>query len=128
MGGGLRWRAGIATVAAAGIGVAACSPNDPPGGESRLSIATGGSGGVYQVYGGGLADVYSEELPDSPTRAETTSASVDNLLLVASGDSDVAFSLADTAIDAVNGDEAFEGPQPLRALPGCPTSWWSTRT
>jgi TRAP-type uncharacterized transport system substrate-binding protein len=33
-----------------------------------LSIATGGSGGVYQVYGGGLADVLSEELPDSPTQ------------------------------------------------------------
>ena len=65
--------------------VAACSPNDPPGGEGRLSIATGGAGGVYQVYGGGLADLLSDELPDSPTTAETTSASVDNLLLVADG-------------------------------------------
>lgn len=26
---------------------AACSTNDPPGGEGRLSIATAGSGGVY---------------------------------------------------------------------------------
>ncbi len=96
--------------------VAACSPNDPPGGEGRLSIATGGSGGVYQVYGGGLADLLSDELPDSPTTAETTSASVDNLVLVAEEESDVAFSLADTAIDAVEGNESFEQPQPLRAL------------
>ncbi len=96
--------------------VAACSPNDPPGGEGRLSIATGGSGGVYQVYGGGLADVLSDELPDSPTTAETTSASVDNLLLVANQDSDIAFTLADTAIDAVEGNESFDGPQPVRAL------------
>ncbi len=96
--------------------VAACSPNDPPGGEGRLSIATGGSGGVYQVYGGGLADLLSDELPDSPTTAETTSASVDNLLLVAGGDSDVGFSLADTAIDAVEGNESFEEPLRLRAL------------
>src|SRR5215218_559700 len=95
---------------------AACSPNDPPGGEGRLSIATGGSGGVYQVYGGGLADVLSDELSDSPTTAETTSASVDNLLLVANGDSDVAFSLADSAIDAVRGQESFDEPLPLRAL------------
>jgi len=116
MGGGLRWTAGLIAVVGAASGVVACSPNDPPGGEGRLSIATGGSGGVYQVYGGGLADVLSDELPDSPTTAETTSASVDNLLLVASGDSDIAFSLADTAIDAINGDEAFDGPQPLRAL------------
>src|SRR5688572_15744911 len=96
--------------------IAACSPNDPPGGEGRLSIATGGAGGVYQVYGGGLADLLSDEMPDSPATAETTSASVDNLLLVANGDSDIAFSLADTAIDAVEGNESFDGPQPLRAL------------
>src|ERR687893_195944 len=90
--------------------VAACSPNDPPGGEGRLSIATGGAGGVYQVYGGGLADLLSDELPDSLTTAETTSASVDNLLLVADGESDIAFSLADTTIDAVEGNESSERP------------------
>jgi TRAP transporter TAXI family solute receptor len=95
---------------------AACSANDPPGGDGRLSIATGGAGGVYQVYGGGLADLLSDELPDSPTTAETTSASVDNLLLVANGDSDIAFSLGDSAIDAVEGRESFGEPKPLRAL------------
>jgi uncharacterized protein len=94
---------------------AACSANDPPGGEGRLSIATGGSGGVYQVYGGGLADLMSDELQE-PTTAETTSASVDNLILVANGDSDVAFSLADSAIDAVQGEESFDDALPLRAL------------
>jgi TRAP transporter TAXI family solute receptor len=116
MGGGLRWGAGLAAVAATAITVAACSPNDPPGGDGRLSIATGGSGGVYQVYGGGLADVLSEKLPDNPTTAETTSASVDNLLLVANGDSDIAFTLADTAVDAVRGTDVFERPLPIRSL------------
>jgi uncharacterized protein len=106
----------LGVLLAVGALVAACSPNDPPGGEGRLSIATGGAGGVYQVYGGGLADLLSDELPDSPTTAETTSASVDNLLLVANGDSDIAFSLADSAIDAVEGNESFAQPQPLRAL------------
>ena len=86
---------------------ASCSLNDPPGGEGRLSIATGGSGGVYQVYGGGVAEMLSENGHD--TTAETTSASVDNLFLVADGDSDVAFSLADTAIDAVKGQDSFDG-------------------
>ena len=56
-------------------------------------------------------------LQRAPTTAETTSASVDNLFLVADGDSDVAFSLADTAIDAVKGQDSFDGePLPLRAL------------
>jgi hypothetical protein len=109
-------RGALGVLLVLGALVAACSPNDPPGGEGRLSIATGGAGGVYQVYGGGLADLLSDELPDSPTTAETTSASVDNLLLVANGDSDVAFSLGDSAIDAVEGNESFEEPKPLRAL------------
>jgi TRAP transporter TAXI family solute receptor len=116
MGGAARAGAGIVAVAAVAAAIAACSPNDPPGGEGRLSIATGGSGGVYQVYGGGLADVLTDELPDAPTTAETTSASVDNLLLVAGGDSDIAFTLGDTAIDAVRGNEAFPRKEPLRAL------------
>jgi TRAP transporter TAXI family solute receptor len=114
--GGARAGAGLVVAVAAAVAIAACSPNDPPGGDGRLSIATGGSGGVYQVYGGGLADVLSDELPDSPTTAETTSASVDNLLLVAEGESDIAFTLGDTAIDAVRGDEAFPRKEPLRAL------------
>jgi TRAP transporter TAXI family solute receptor len=109
-------RGALGVLLVLGALVAACSPNDPPGGEGRLSIATGGAGGVYQVYGGGLADLLSDELPDSPTTAETTSASVDNLLLVANGDSDLAFSLGDSAIDAVEGNESFEEPKPLRAL------------
>ena len=116
MGGRLRAGAGLVAVACSAAAIAACSPNDPPGGEGRLSIATGGSGGVYQVYGGGLAEVLTDELPDSPTTAETTSASVDNLLLVADGESDIAFTLGDTAIDAVRGDEAFPRKEPLRAL------------
>ena len=109
-------RGALAVALVLGALVAACSPNDPPGGEGRLSIATGGAGGVYQVYGGGLADLLSDELPDSPTTAETTSASVDNLLLVANGDSDIAFSLADSTIDAVEGEESFGQPLRLRAL------------
>ena len=109
-------RGALAVLLVLGALVAACSPNDPPGGEGRLSIATGGAGGVYQVYGGGLADLLSDELPDSPTTAETTSASVDNLLLVANGDSDIAFALEDSAIDAVRGQESFGEPLPLKAL------------
>src|ERR1700754_3371280 len=116
MGGAVRRMVAVVAAAALAGGTFACSANDPPGGEDRLSIATGGSGGVYQVYGGGLADVLPDELDGHQTTAETTSASVDNLLLVANGDSDVAFTLGDTAIDAVRGDESFERPEPLRAL------------
>src|SRR5215210_2612477 len=50
-------------------------------------------------------------------RAESTSASVDNMNLIASESSDIAFTLADTAADAVEGREDFEGdPVPAQAL------------
>ena len=49
-------RRAVAAVAVAAMALTGCSADDPPGGEGRLSIATGGSGGVYQVYGGAFAD------------------------------------------------------------------------
>jgi uncharacterized protein len=94
---------------------ASCSTG---GGRARfLSIATGGTGGVYYPYGGGLAKVLNESLPNVRASAEVTAASVDNLKLIRDGRADVAFVLADTLADAVNGRGAFEGrPVPVRSL------------
>lgn len=75
----------------------------------RLSIATGGTGGVYFPLGGGLADLISENLEGYTATAEETNASVDNMNLIGSGDSDIAFVLGDTASDAVTGTGDFEG-------------------
>ena len=86
------------------------------GGGGRLSIATGGTSGVYFVYGGGLAKVISTNLKGYRATAETTSASVDNLILIQNGSSDIAFTLGDTALDAVKGREGFKEPVPMRAL------------
>ena len=86
------------------------------GGGGRLSIATGGTSGVYFVYGGGLAKVISSNLEGYKATAETTSASVDNLILIKDGGSDVAFTLADTALDGVKGREAFKEQVPMRVL------------
>lgn len=86
------------------------------GGGGRLSIATGGTAGVYFVYGGGLAKVISSNMDDYRATAETTSASVDNLILIQKGSSDIAFTLGDTALDAVQGREAFKEKVPMQAL------------
>ena len=74
-----------------------------------ISIATGGTGGVYYPYGGGLAKVLNENLPGIRASAEVTAASVDNLKLIRDGKADIAFALADTVADAVNGRGAFDG-------------------
>jgi uncharacterized protein len=86
------------------------------GGGGRLSIATGGTAGVYFVYGGGLAKVISSNMEGYRATAETTSASVDNLILIQKGSSDIAFTLGDTALDAVQGREAFKEKVPMQAL------------
>ncbi len=82
-----------------------------------LSIATGGTAGVYYPYGGGIAKIISENLPGVQATAEVTAASVDNLKLIRDGKADLAFSLADTLADAVGGHGAFEGEKvPVVAL------------
>jgi hypothetical protein len=106
----------------AAIVLAACQPlseGEPEGsaarasgadsGTGRLSIATGGTGGVYFPLGGGLADLISENIEGYTATAEETNASVDNMNLIGSGDSDIAFVLGDTAADAVAGTGEFEG-------------------
>ena len=97
--------------------LAACSASEAPGGSDRLSIATGGTGGVYFVYGGALADQITQNVEGGEATAEATSASVDNMQLIGDQSSDIAFTLADTAADAVEGREEFEGrPVSAQAL------------
>jgi TRAP transporter TAXI family solute receptor len=103
-------------IACAVLIAAACSSGDQPA-PRFLSIATGGTGGVYYPYGGGIAKVLNENLPGIRATSEVTSASVDNLKLIRDGRADLAFSLADTLADAVAGRGAFEGrPVPAASL------------
>ncbi|GGL00309.1 C4-dicarboxylate ABC transporter substrate-binding protein [Planomonospora parontospora subsp. parontospora] len=90
--------------------------DQPAGAGKRLSIATGNTTGVYYVLGGGLADQIGRHVPGYQATAEATGASVENIQRVVRGDSDIAFTLADSAADAVAGKGAFTGPQPIRAL------------
>ncbi|MBI3003187.1 MAG: TAXI family TRAP transporter solute-binding subunit [candidate division NC10 bacterium] len=75
----------------------------------RLSIATGGTGGVYYPLGGGMAALISKYLPGVEATAEVTTASVDNMKLLHAGKIALALTLPDTAW------EAHEGK--LRGLP-----------
>ncbi|MFC4998895.1 TAXI family TRAP transporter solute-binding subunit [Dactylosporangium cerinum] len=83
----------------------------------RLYIATGNTTGVYYQFGGGYADLITKHVSGYEARAEATGASGENIQRVATGDMDVAFSIADTAADAVAGKGAFENkPQKVVAL------------
>ncbi len=89
-----------------------------PAAAQELSIATGGTGGTYFPYGGGLAEVIGNHVEGASASAEVTGASVENVALISRGDSDIALALADTVFGAYSGTGAFEGRQvgELRAL------------
>ncbi|MEV4151296.1 TAXI family TRAP transporter solute-binding subunit [Amycolatopsis sp. NPDC049691] len=117
--------AAIAVLALAATGCGGKQQTDSPAasgaqsceaGEGRITIATGNSGGVYYVLGGGLAQLISTNTKLRATAAET-GASVQNIQQLVAGTYDVAFSLADTAADAVRGKGSFDGkPQKIQAL------------
>ena len=79
--------------------------------QEQLSIATGGTGGVYYPMGGGLAELINAHVEGYSATAEVTGASVENMGLIATGDADIAFALADTVKQAYEGTARFEGQQ-----------------
>lgn len=104
---------GALVLGAGGLVLGACGGQ---GGDVRfLSIATGGTGGVYYPYGGALARVFTEDVPGVQVTAEVTSASVDNLKLMQQGRVDLAFTLADTLAEAVAGTGPFADSGPVDA-------------
>ena len=51
----------------------------------NISIATGGTGGVYYPLGGGFAAVLSKKVPGMQATAEVTGGSVANMQLIGTG-------------------------------------------
>jgi uncharacterized protein len=84
--------------------------------SKQLSIATGGTGGIYYPMAGGFGSILAKEIPGITATAEVTGGSLDNMKLIGSGNADVAFTQVDTAVDAVNGRDKFPKKLSIRAL------------
>lgn len=85
--------------------------------QRTIAIGTGGTGGVYYPVGGAIANLLSKNMPNMQATAQVTGGSVDNLKLINSGQSEVGFSMADAALDALSGEDKFKGTKvPLRTL------------
>jgi TRAP transporter TAXI family solute receptor len=86
-------------------------------GAQNISIATGGTGGVYYPMGGGLAAVLSKYVPGMQATAEVTGGSVDNLKLIGTDKPYIGFTMADAGLDALKGNDKFKGHKvPVRTL------------
>ncbi len=102
----------VTAVAVGSLVLTGCSQGGGGGtGESArnesLSFATGGTGGVYYPYGGGIANAISKDLPGVTVTVQETNASVDNMKLLQSEQAQLALSVGDVVSDAVNGENDF---------------------
>ena len=101
---------GIATIVALSAPLAAQN-------KLNISIATGGTGGVYYPLGGGIAAALSKYVPGIEATAEVTGGSVDNLKLIGSGKPYIALTMTDATLDAYRGEDKFKGNKiPVRTL------------
>jgi len=83
----------------------------------NISIATGGTGGVYYPLGGGMAAVLSKYVSGLQATAEVTGGSVANLQLIGTGKPYIAMTMVDAGLDAYKGQDKFTGkPVPVRTL------------
>ncbi len=97
----------VGSIAAAG----GCRPA-PGAGRRFLTIATGGTGGVYYPLGAALAQIYTDRIPGVTASAQATVASVFNVQAVHRGKADVAFTMGDVAYFAYHrGTDADPTPQ-----------------
>ena len=72
-----------------------------------LTVATGGSSGVYYQIGATLADILADEL-ESDTSVQSTGASAENINLITDDNAELAFTMGDATVQAVEGTGPFE--------------------
>jgi hypothetical protein len=84
--------------------------------QLKLSISTGGTGGVWYPMGGAMANVLSKSMPNASATAEVTGGSVDNVKLLSAGKTDIGFSMVDVAYEGMMGTGKFKEKVPMRTL------------
>jgi uncharacterized protein len=86
-----------------------------PAGNKYLTIATGGSSGVYYTLGGAMAKLYNEKLGYNAS-AQSTSASVENINLLNTKRADVVLVMSDITNEATAGKGSFEKTGAIKSL------------
>ncbi len=74
-----------------------------------ISIGTGGTGGIYYPYGGGVAEIWSKNVDGIKAVAEVTGASVENVKLAHKGETVIGEVMGDVAVAGFKGEGKFKG-------------------
>ncbi|GAA4149985.1 TAXI family TRAP transporter solute-binding subunit [Actinomadura keratinilytica] len=102
--------------AAAAAALAGCSDGSGGSADRRLVLAGGPTDGQYEPFARRLAQELRRRVRGLTVDVLTTSASVENLRMLAAGRADLALALSDSAADAVAGRGAFRTALPVTAL------------
>jgi uncharacterized protein len=74
-----------------------------------IGIGTGGTGGIYYPYGGGVAEIWSKHVEGVRAVAEVTGASVENVKLAHKGETVIGEVMGDVAVAGYKGLSKFKG-------------------
>jgi uncharacterized protein len=74
-----------------------------------IGIGTGGTGGIYYPYGGGVAEIWSKHVKGVKAVAEVTGASVENVKLAHKGETVIGEVMGDVAVAGYKGLSKFKG-------------------
>ena len=108
---GIRSAAALAAIALALTGCSGGSGESGEGGDldaSFLTIATGGTSGVFYQVGATFGKTLEEDL-GSDTTVQSTGASAENINLLNDGNAEIAFTMGDANAQALEGTGPFEG-------------------
>ncbi|USG66956.1 TAXI family TRAP transporter solute-binding subunit [Brevibacillus ruminantium] len=87
------------------------------GKSTEYLLATGGTGGTYYPLGGAIANVWNESVDGLNVTVQSTGASVENMRLLGSKETELAISINSIAEDAFQGRDKFTEPiQNIRAI------------
>lgn len=84
--------------------------------QTRISIGTGGTGGVYYPIGGGVAEILNKYVEGVTARAEVSGASTENCRLVGANEQQIALANADAVYYAYHGGREFKKPLKILSM------------
>jgi TRAP transporter TAXI family solute receptor len=114
----------LLTLALSATALAGCSPAgasgdaENGGGQTYVTIATGGSSGAYYALGGTVANLLNENIDNMNASVQSTGASAVNSTLISQGKAELAFAMNDVVNYAYTGTETFADKEAMDSIRG----------
>ena len=108
----------ISMILIAGLLVGCSNTGDPEDRKADVSLGTRGQGGTFYVAGSRIASLTTSEVEGLTVTAEVTKGVVENVRLMASGETEMGFAYGSTAYNIQRGLAEFDGQkyEGLRAV------------